>query len=169
METKKFGSHPRPVITQTENNTTLWVGHLQTDPNDHFAGQTFKCPSAGTLDNIQVYSALVHYPGELTMTLHEFNPGSKTWGSAISNSTQVLHRNDQAKWVRFALDPVHLNKDGFYGFRLQTKDALIGIGEAATGTNDPFLFGHEWSGDSKNQQGHFFSYFSLAFKVELCA
>ena len=80
-----------------------------------------------------------------------------------------LQRGDDAKWIRFKLQPVSLRRDFVYGFRLQTNNALIGIGEAATGTKDPFTFGHEWSGDSKNMQGHFFTYFSLAFKVELCA
>jgi hypothetical protein len=45
---------------------------------------------------------------------------------------------------------------------------MIGLGEAATGTKQPFT-GHEWNGDSTNQRGRFYSYFSLAFKVELCA
>jgi hypothetical protein len=136
---------------------------------DHFAGQTFKCPTAGVLDNIQVYSSAVHNPGELTLTLHEFDPATKNWGLAIGNSGVSLQKGDAAKWIRFELDPVPLNREVTYGFRLQTKDAMIGIGEAATGTQQPFTFGHEWNGDSKNQQGHFFSYFSLAFKVEMCA
>ena len=45
---------------------------------------------------------------------------------------------------------------------------MVGIGEAASDAQRPFT-GHEWSADSKNQQGNFYSYFSLAFKVELCA
>src|SRR5450432_2694913 len=78
------GDHAlRPVLTQVENNTTLWIGHLQTDPTDHFAGQTFKCPSAGQLDNIQVYSSTVHQPGHVVLTMHEFDVNTKTWGPAI--------------------------------------------------------------------------------------
>lgn len=169
METTKNASHPRPVLTQAENNTTLWIGHLQSDPTDHFAGQTFKCPTAGMLDNIQVYSSAVHYPGELALTLHEFDAENKTWGPAIGNSTLVVEKGDTAKWIRFTLHPVALKKDAMYGFRLQTANAMIGIGEAATGTKQPFTFGHEWSGDSSDQKGHYFRYFSLAFKVELCA
>lgn len=176
METTKHSSQPfreahavRPMITQAENNTTLWIGHLQTDPTDHFAGQTFKCPSAGQLDNIQVYSSVVPQPGELVLTLHEFDTASRSWGPAIGNSTLVLQKGDAAKWIRFGLQPVLLYKDATYGFRLQTADALIGIGEAATGNQQPFTFGHEWNGDSQNQKGYYFTYFSLAFKVELCA
>ena len=169
METKHYSSHPRPVVTQTENNTTLWIGHLQSDPNDHFAGQTFRCPAGGELDNIQVYSAAVHQPGEMSLTLHEFDNSSKTWGPSIAESSLILEMGDDAKWIRFRLTPVALKKDVTYGFRLQANNALIGLGEAASGFEQPFTFGHEWNADSADRQGHYYTYFSLAFKVELCA
>jgi hypothetical protein len=111
----------------------------------------------------------VQLPGEMSLTLHEFDTNTKTWGPSVGNSTLLLERGDDAKWIRFELQPVPLRKDVTYGFRLQTNNALIGIGEAASGTKEPFTFGHEWSGDSKNMKGHFFTYFSLAFKIELCA
>ncbi len=170
MNTKtQQSSHPRPVITQTQNNTTLWIGHLQTDPTDHFAGQTFLCPGEGLLDNIQVYSAAVQYPGELTLTLHEFDVVSKTWGAAIGESVLTIEKTDGARWIRFDLPPVALEQGMHYGFRLHANNAMVALGEAATGNKQPFTFGHEWSADSKDQKGHYFSYFSLAFKVELRA
>jgi len=168
MKTTQHSSHPHPVITQTENNSTLWIGHLQTDPTDHLAGQTFICPSGGMLDNIQVYSAAVQYPGELTLTLHEFDPSSKNWGPAIADSVLTVEKTDGAKWIRFGLPVIPLRQGANYGFRIQANNALVAIGEAAAGNKKPFT-GHEWSADSKDQKGHFFSYFSLAFKVELCA
>ena len=169
MKTTKHDSLRRPLLTQIQNNTTLWIGHLQSDPTDHFAGQTFKCPSDGLLDNIQVYSSAVQQPGEMSLTLHEFDDKTKTWGPSIGNSSVGLQRGDDAKWIRFELQPLTLRKDAVYGFRLQTNNALIGIGEAATGTKHPFTFGHEWNGDSKNLHGHYYTYFSLTFKVELRA
>jgi hypothetical protein len=169
METIQHSSHPRPFLTQAENNTTLWIGHLQTDPTDHFAGQTFKCPVEGKLDNIQVFASSIHLPGEISLTLHEFDTTTKTWGAAIGQSSLLLQKGDDARWIRFAPEPVLLRKDISYGFRLQTSNALIGIGEAASGTRHPFTFGHEWNGDSKDVEGRFFTYFSLAFKIELCA
>ncbi|MBL0336677.1 MAG: hypothetical protein IPP73_15555 [Chitinophagaceae bacterium] len=170
METPKISPRPLPVLTQTENNTTLWVGHFQNDPDDHFAGQTFNCPSEGQLDNIQVYSASVHHEGELQMTLHEFNTELKSWGDPIANSTFEIEKNDNARWIRFSLPPVDLRKGTTYGFRINSAgEAMVGLGEAATNTRKPFTFGHEWNADSRNLIGHFFSYFSLAFKVELSA
>jgi hypothetical protein len=169
MQTMKKSSHSRPVLSQAQNNTTLWIGHLQTDPTDHFAGQTFTCPSEGQLDNIQLYSSVVHSGGEVVLTLHEFDPSTKKWGPPIGSSILEVKKGDDARWIRFNLPPVLLRKDAVYGFRVQTNKALVALGEAATGTKQPFTFGHEWNGDSANERGHYYSYFSLAFKVELCA
>lgn len=160
---------PRPVLTQVENNTTLWIGHLQSDPTDHFGGQTFTCPADGQLDNIQLYAAAVQYPGEVKLTLHRFDPASKTWGQAIGESGLQVDNDHHQKWIRFSLPALQLQKSAAYGFRVHTPDAMIGLGEAVRDTENPFTFGHEWHGDSKNQAGHFYSYFSLAFKVELRA
>jgi hypothetical protein len=169
METKKIAAKPRPVITQTENNTTLWIGHLQTDPTDHFGGQTFSCPVEGELDNIQVYSSAVPHGGEMTLTFHSFDAAKKTWGPSIATASVKLERKDAPTWIRFELKSVNLNKHQSYGFRLHAKDALVAIGEAATVTKQPFANGEEWHGDSKNQKGQFYKYFSLAYKVEMCA
>lgn len=167
MHTKNDGSHP--VLSQTKNNTTLWIGHLEADPNDHFAGQTFNCPSEGLVNNIQVYSSAVQQAGDMALTLHEFEVNTKTWGPAIGQATMFLQKGDDARWVRFMLPPVLLKKNANYGFRLQSPNAMIGIGEAASHSKHPFSFGSEWNGDSKNEKGHYYSYFSLAFKVEICA
>ncbi len=169
MKTMKNSSRPRPVLSQAQNNSTRWIGHLKTDPTDHFAGQTFICPAEGQLDNIQLYSVAVQYPGDVVLTLHEFDAGSKKWGPSIGNATLKIQKDDGAKWIQFGLPPVALHKDSTYGFRVQTHKAMIALGEAATGTEQPFTFGHEWNGDSKNERGYYYSYFSLAFKVELCA
>jgi hypothetical protein len=176
METFKPGSHHsqgtlgvRPVITQAENNTTLWIGHLPTDPNDHFGGQTFTCPAEGLVDNIQLYATAIHYPGEIFLTLHEFDPATKNWGPSIGESKLEVRKTDYGKWIRFSLPPLQLNKAHHYGFRVHTSNGMIGLGEAACDNRHPFTFGHEWNGDSSNQRGHYYSYFSLAFKVEMRA
>ncbi len=159
----------QPILSQTENNTTLWIGHMKTDPYDHIAGQTFKCPSDGVVNNIQVYSSTVQEPGDVALTLHEFDVTSQNWGPAIADASMFLQKGDDARWIRFGLAPVELKKDTHYGFRLQTQNAFIGIGEAASHAKQPFTFGNEWKSDAAGSKGHFYSYFSLAFKVELCA
>jgi hypothetical protein len=168
METPGIRNQSRPILSQPEKNSTSWIGHMHNDPKDHVAGQTFICPSDGILNNIQVYSTSVHQPGILGMSLHEFDPGSRTWGPAIGNSSLSLQRNDSPCWVRFDLQPISIKKNACYGFRLYSADALVGVGEAAT-NQQPFSFGHEWHADSTEHTGYYFSYFSLAFKVELCA
>jgi hypothetical protein len=169
MKTASNSAKTNPVITQVNNNTTLWIGHLQNDPKDHFAGQTFRCPSDGQLDNIQVYPSIVQNPGEMILTLHVFDEQKKTWGTSIGTATVHLEKNDTGKWIRFSLHPVALHKNQTYGFRLESKNAFVGIGEAVTVTKNPFTTGQEWHGDSKNAKGEFFSYFNLAYKVEMCA
>lgn len=167
MEKMKKSSHPNPIISQAKNNSTHWIGHLYSDPTDHFAGQTFSCPAEGQLDNIQLYTTAVQQGGDVVMTLHEFDPKTKNWGPPIGSTTMEVKKGDQAKWLRFGLPPVNLRKNATYGFRVHTTNAMVGLGEAATGTQQPFTFGHEWSGNSTNQRGYYYSYFSLAFKVEL--
>jgi len=169
MKTHNYGSHSRPVLAQTENNTTLWIGHLRTDPTDHVGGQTFTCPTEGLLDNIQLYAATVPYPGEIELTLHEFDKIAKTWGPAIGQSSVHLRKEDREKWIRFGLPSLHLNKETTYGFRVHSNNGMIGLGEAVRDNKHPFPFGHEWSADSTDQRGHYYAYFSLAFKVELRA
>jgi hypothetical protein len=169
METIKPGSHPIPVLTQAENNTTLWIGHLPSDPTDHYAGQTFTCPSDGLLDNIQLYTSSVHSPGEIQLSLHEFDEKLKTWGPSIATSSTIVEREDDKQWIRFELPPVQLQKATTYGFQVYTSNAMVGLGEAACDSRHPFTFGHEWNGDSTNQKGNYFSYFSLTFKIEMRA
>jgi hypothetical protein len=142
---------------------------LQTDPANHIAGQTFICPVEGEIDSIQLYASLVQCPGDIILSLHEFNANSKAWGPAIAETKQVVDKDDQQKWIRFNLPAFHLKKETTYGFRVHTKNAMIGLGEAASGNESPFTYGHEWSADSIDQYGHYYTYFSLAFKLEMRA
>ena len=169
METTKHASHTRALLTQAQNNTTLWIGHLLSDPVDHFAGQTFICNTSGRLDNIQVLASAIQIPGEVTLNLHSFYPEKKNWGSLLGTAKATVQKNDQSKWIRFDLPPVELKAEESYGFRLQASGAMVAIGEAASGATEPFFYGQEWEADSKDRTGHFYSYFSLAFKIELCA
>ena len=167
METRNMSNRPRSLLTQVQNNTTLWIGHLQTDPTDHFAGQTFKCPSSGDLDNIQVFSAAVQSPGQLTLSLHSFDPETKCWGPLLASATVEVESVDREKWLRFNLPPMPLQQDEIYGFRVYANNTMIALGEAAAGTQNPFN-GEEWHADSIDQTGHYYRYFSLAYKIEMC-
>ncbi|MBS1919022.1 MAG: hypothetical protein JST17_02105 [Bacteroidetes bacterium] len=169
METMKHGNHLRSVLAQANTNASLWIGHLQKSASDHFGGQTFCCPSDGLLDNIQLFSSAVQYPGEITLTLHEFEIKTKTWEQAICSSRLIIRKGDHGRWIRFDFSPIVLQKGTVYGFRLQSHNALIALGEAASDTKLPFSYGYEWKADTKNEKGHFFSYFSLAFNIEMCA
>jgi hypothetical protein len=168
MEKNENGSyHSTPVVAQPLANSTLWIGHTYTDPTEHFGGQTFECPREGWLDNIQIYSSAVQNPGEMQLTLHEFDSEAMQWGPSIGNASANLEKGDEHKWIQFDLQPIVLRKGSTYGFRLYTGDALIGIGEAATGNHNPFTTGQAWTGNSNDRQGRFFSFFNLAFKISV--
>ena len=169
MEKMKNAGTIRPILSQTRNNTTTWIGHLQNDTLDHLGGQTFKCPDDGYLDNIQVYASVIQRPGEVQLTLYEFDDHTKVWSHSISSSSIAVNMQDEGSWLSFILPRIFLSKHKTYGFRLQSNNAMVGIGEFARGNNEPCSFGQEWNADSNNQEGVFFTWFSLAFKVEMVA
>ncbi len=165
METFKSGSHPRPVISQAENNTTLWIGHLQSDPTDHFGGQTFTCPSDGQLDNIQLWCfsnpISRRYPiNPSWIWSRNKNVGTFSWWIITGGKKRWSWKMDP---LSFTITPI---KQSRYGFRVNTSNAMIGLGEAVCHNQNPHLATSR-NGDSINQRGHYYSYFSLAFKVEL--
>ncbi|MBS1576144.1 MAG: hypothetical protein JST09_12650 [Bacteroidetes bacterium] len=169
METMKNAATIRSVISQTRNNTTTWIGHFRNESLDHFSGQTFKCPDHGILDNIQVYVSIIQRPGEVQLNLFEFDEGLKNWDRSVAMSAAIVSSKDEGNWIRFVLPDVLLSKDKAYGFRLHSNNAMIGIGEWARGNNEPCSFGQEWNADSNNRDGVFFTWFSLAFKVQMVA
>lgn len=162
--------HLKAVVQQVNNNTTSWIGHKHGDNKSRETGQTFVCPTEGELDSIEVLSAHVTNDGPVDLTLHEFNPDRKSWGPALKSSTVQFKQHDTGKWIAFPLHGTHLEKGKTYGFRLKSKAGLVGVGEAAGYANhEPLNGGQEWTAVDGDQQGDFYSYLSLAFKVELRA
>ena len=51
--------------------------------------------------------------------------------------------------------------------RIYANNMMIALGEAAAGNQTPFN-GEEWHADSIDQTGHYYRYFSLAYKIEMC-
>lgn len=167
MKPFEQSSKPQPLITQTENNTTLWIGHLHNYPTDHFGGQTFFSPADGFLDNIQLFASAISCPGEIEMSFHEFDMHDQTWKPVMGQSVINIKHKDRQKWIRFDMPALWLTKEKIYGFRLRTRKAMIGFGEAAHDTDHPFSFGNEWHGSSVNEKGYYYSYFSMMFRVEM--
>ena len=159
----------KPVIEQATNNTTSWIGR-RTDNKEVLCGQTFVFPAEGDLESIEVFSSIVSNPGQVVMTLHQFDIHHRTWGPAIGSATVQLDKSSVGKWVSFHIPGLHLHKGQSYGFKLESANAYFGIGEAAgTHSNPPFHNGQEWQFFKNEQKGNSFSYFSLAFRVGLRA
>lgn len=162
-------SKPFAIISQLRSNTCFWIGHPQTGNQEKLAGQTFRCPANGVLDNIQVYSSAVQQPGKIMITVHSFDTDTNQWGAVIASASLDVTKSDNEKWLRFELNPVHLSQNEQYGFRLQSHDAFIAMGETAWPVKESFENGKEWTASSNSQEGRYYSYFSLAFKVEMRA
>lgn len=159
----------KAIIEQVTNNTTSWIGH-RSDNKEVLCGQTFVSPSEGELDSIQVFSSIVTTPGSVKMTLHNFDPARKSWGPAIGSASIDIKNSYTGQWISFYIPGMRLIKGNAYGFRLESTNAYMGVGEAAgSSSQPPFNDGQEWQFINNDPQGHSFSYFSLAFKVGLRA
>jgi len=170
METNHSKSHLRAVVQQVTNNATSWIGHRHGETKSRISGQTFVCPSEGDLDSIEVFSTHVTNNGPVELTLHSFDIATKTWSPVLESSTVEFTKNNTGQWIAFPLTGLHLQKGMAYGFRLKSETGLIGVGEAAgIHHHIPFADGQEWTASSDDQRGRYYSYLSLAFKVELRA
>ncbi|MEO5891228.1 MAG: hypothetical protein ABIQ31_13300 [Ferruginibacter sp.] len=158
----------KAFVEQVTTNTTSWIGHHSFDNKDIVGGQTFIAPSEGDLEAIEVFTNIVTSPGNALMTLHLYDPQLKTWGPVLGSASVDFITADSGKWKSFFILGVHLNKGKSYGFRLESSNCYIGMGEAA-GQTPPLINGLEWKFINKDQQGQSFSYFSLAFKVDVKA
>ncbi|MCW3090596.1 MAG: hypothetical protein JWP81_1665 [Ferruginibacter sp.] len=161
--------HPRKaIVEQTTNNTTSWIGHQ--DNKDIIGGQTFTSPSESVLEAIEVFTSVVTTPAHVVMSLHTFDPQLKTWGPSLGTANVELNRSDNGKWKSFNMPGLSLNKGKTYGFRLESPNGCIGVGETVGTYKTPLLVnGQEWKFTNHDKKGQSFSYFSLAFKVEVRA
>ena len=157
-----------PMVEQITNNTTGWIGHHPRENSDIARGQTFIASSEADVQAIEVYSNIVSRPGNVMMTIHNFDPQQNSWGPALGSASVDLEKTDSGKWIAFNIPSLHLDKGKSYGFRLESHDSYIGVGEAAgSAKHPPFNTGQEWQFTDNNKAGDAYTYFSLAFKVEV--
>jgi N-acetylneuraminic acid mutarotase len=158
------------LVEQTTNNTTRWIGHRHGNNKDIAGGQTFVATKEGDLQSIEVFSNLITDPGKVVMTIHNFDPQQNSWGPLLSSTSVQITKSDTGKWMSFNVPALHLDKGKAYGFRLESPDTVIGVGEAAgSHQQPPFSTGQEWKFINNEQKGDSYSYFSLAFKVGMTA
>lgn len=159
-----------PAAQQTYHNTTSWLGHRSVDQLDVASGQTFLVNNEGKLDNIEVFSTVITSPGMVHMTLHQYDTINDSWGPSLGSATVEVNAGVNDKWLAFKMPGLHLDKGVSYGFRLESSDTYIGIGEAVgSANNPPYESGKEWRFYKNDKKSDRYSYFSLAFKVGLCA
>lgn len=158
------------VLQQVTNNATSWIGRRTKENEGIVSGQTFIASTEGDLDTIHIFSSIVTRPGKVTMTFYNFNQYEKSWGAVLGSASLDFNHNETGKWIAFNFTGLHLHKGQAYGFRLESSDTYVGLGEA-TGTYKipPFVSGQVWKFSNINKLGNSYSYFSLAFKVNLRA
>lgn len=159
-------THATVPVAQVNHNTTRWIGHQSMDQKQIATGQTFSIGKSCQLKNIEVYSNLVTRPGEMTMTLHAYDPDQRQWGPVLSKTCVDVDNSYTDKWIPFEMDGTKLSEGQHYGFRIECKNGFVGVGETACSAETPAIVsGQEWEFTSNNEQGCSYSYFSLAFKI----
>ena len=157
-------------VEQIAHNATSWFGQRSHDNNNLATGQTFLAPLEADLERIEVFSSIVTKPGKVIMTVHAFDSQQKKWGASMGSATVEFNHSSTGKWIPFTMTGLHLIKGMTYGFKLESSETYIGVGEAAgSAKQPPFNSGQEWRFVNNNQNPDAYSYFSLAFKVGLRA
>ena len=137
------------------------------DNEDLASGQTFIATSEGDLETITIFSSIVIKPGKMIMTLHNFDSLQKSWGPILGSASVAVNSSVTGKWIAFKIPGMHLIKGKAYGFRLESPDSYVGVGEAAgSHQKPPYSSGQEWQFTKNQKSVHSFSYFSLAFKID---
>ena len=170
MKTELKTTHHKAVLEQTVNNTTSWLGHRSSDNEDVVTGQTFIAPTEGDLQEIEVFSSIVTKPGKVVMTFYDFDQKLNVWGHSLGSASVDINNAETGKWVSFNMPHLHLNKGQSYGFRMESTDAYVGVGEAAgIAATKTLNTGKEWQFTKQEKAGRSYSYFSLAFKIGMTA
>ena len=61
-------------------------------------------------------------PGQLSLSVHSFDPRSKSWGPLLARATVEVEKVDKERWIRFDLPPMPLHQDEMYGFRIHANN-----------------------------------------------
>jgi len=165
MKTSINGGHHN-ILTQLLHNTSSWVGHYVNDPANREAGQLFRSPDEGEISSIEIFSELVQQPGDMELRFCAFDDTNQQWGRVLTSTRLKVNKGDNARWLGFHLDPVHLKKGQNYGFILRSDNAFIAIGERVWTSNDQHDCGKEWTGHHYGTEGNFYEHFSLAYKID---
>lgn len=154
------------ALQQLTHNTISWLGQRKSDQKKIIAGQTFVANKDGQLEQIEVFSEIVTLPGSVRLSLYSFDVVTQQWGVALGSVEVAVNNSSSNQWISFAMPGLQLKKGNAYGFKIESKDTFIGLGEAAGSANQPpFISGKEWRFIAEENTADQFSYFSLAFKV----
>lgn len=155
----------RPVISQLQNNSSEWFGHFYSNDDDAMLGQIFQMPETTRVNSISVYSDHVQHAGKVIFSLHQFDHEKHQWGPVLCKTELLVKKHNSAEWLEFDLPGVTLEKNKDYGFRLESSDALVSVGEVAWASRNKVMHGEEWCAHSNERSERYYNYFSLVFSV----
>lgn len=153
---------------QTINNSTGWVGHFPGQKDDISVGQTFVAPTKGHLQAIEIFPNAVAHAGHVKVSLHTYNPELKQWGDAIDTANVKIDNANEGEWIAIPVHQPSLEAGKAYGFKIESNDTLVGIGEAASSAIESLHNGGEWV-FKPNETAKLYNYFSLAYKLKMSA
>lgn len=144
-----------------------WVGHSK-NGIDYYAGQTFTSPASGILKKIKIYTSIVYGTSDATLTIYNFNSENHTWTEKEGEAVKKITKSLESQWVEFELPPIHVLKNGQYGFKIECAgNGMIAIAECPWSTKNPYKEGVEWVGSSLYKEGRFQEDFDFAFGAEI--
>ncbi len=169
MSMKTSTGNSFPIIQQTINNSTGWIGHLPGENKEITRGQTFMAELEGDLEAIEIFPNMISDKGRVRMSLHNFDVLENSWGPTIEATILEVDSSDTGKWLAFDMHGKHLDKGKTYGFKMENDHGCIGVAEAALSASQYHpTKGQEWAFVGQ-ENGDAYSYFSLAFKVDMRA
>ncbi len=169
MKTYLHTPSTKTLVSQLENNSSQWLGSLPLSQISFKVGQTFVTPASAMVDSVQICADAIQSNGVVELSFHEFNESAHSWGAELGKSSLQVARKAGDSWLKFDLGNISLEKHKTYGFILTSNDALIAISEVAWGQKDSKPTGEEWSIRSNEKEEHFFNYFSLVYRIGICA
>jgi len=141
-----------------------WVGNCENGIN-HYAGQSFQAPATGLLKRIQLFSAIVHCPSSVTLSIFQFDNTTNTFQTKLTEATTDITREDESKWVDFTISNLRVAKNQYYAFKINCNGTgMFAIAECPWSTTNPYIEGIQWTGSSTIPDGVFHKDFDFAFE-----
>ena len=144
-----------------------WVGRCN-NGTEYYAGQSFKIPVSGILNNIKLFDSHIHGLPEATLCIYAFDAIHHTWKEKKAECKISITPSMENQWIAFVFSPLIVSKNEYYGFKLECcGGGMMAIAECPWNNCNPYADGKEWIGSSLGVNGKFQEDFDFAFEGEI--